>query len=518
MSVLDIERVRGQEDFLRRHPLLFRLKVLFFLLVGVVMFGSLVVGSLVAVALLVLLLFSGKAWVFLIKAIKLALVLVFPLWGMLRIGFRALCWREPKPEGRWLKREEAPALFEALERMRQQMKGPRISGVVLFDDMNALAHARPLGGFWFLFFRQHFIGLGVPLIQTLSEQEALAVVAHEYGHLSGHPSRFDAFVYRLRWRLIELYQQSASWSDWPSRWLAKMLGWYIPRFDGLAFALCRASEFAADRIGGELIGTQPAAQALMRFRVASNYIHRNFWPRIHSRVNDEADPAAVRPWSQLPALVRESHDDDLAADLLRDALREDTGVSDTHPALRDRLAAMSFDTQPYLIAGQPLQPVAERTAAESWFGERLPEVLAGFDRNWADSIRTGWQARHAEVKEEQRRRDELESRDEAGLSDDEAWELLIARINDDKVEDADAAVWQFIQQHPAHAYSRLAWGQRNLGDDETRAVKMLFEAMRLDGSMIAPACDALAAHYPDQSHSRALLNLLAQRHAVEAGQ
>ncbi len=518
MPALDIERVRGQEDFLHRHPFLFRLKVLFFLLVGVAIFGSLAVGSLVAVAFLVLLLLSGKAWLLLAKAIKLVWVLVFPLWGMLRIGFRALCWRAPKPEGRWLKEEEAPALFAALEQMRRQMKGPRISGVVLYDDMNAFAHARPLGGFWFLFFRQHFIGLGVPLIQTLSEKEALAVVAHEYGHLSGHPSRFDAFVYRLRWRLIELYQHSAQWDDWPSRWLAKMLGWYIPRFDGLAFALCRASEFAADRIGGELIGAQPAARALMRFRVAANYIHRDFWPRIHRRVADEADPAAVRPWSQLPALVRESHDDDVAADLLRDALREETGVLDTHPALCDRLAAMRFDTEPYLIAGQSLPPVAERTAAESWFGERLPEVLADFDRNWADAIRAGWQARHTEVKEERRRRDELESRDEAGLSDDEAWELLIARINDDRVEDADAAVLQFIQQHPAHAYSRLAWGQRNLDDDEARAVKMLFEAMRLDSRLIAPACDALAAHYPDQSHNRALLNLLAQRHAVEAGQ
>lgn len=511
MPALDLNLVHRQEASLHRHPTLFRFKVLLQLLLGLLLFGLIVLGSVGVLALLVLLLATGKAWVVAAKLIKVAWLLLLPLWGMLRISVRALTWRMPRPDGRRLRKEEAPALFEALERMRREMKGPRISGVFLIDEMNAYAMSRPLAGFWFLFVRQHYIGLGVPLIQTLSEEEALAVVAHEYGHISGHPSRFDAFVYRLRWRLLELLQQARQWDDWPSRWLGRLLNWYIPKFDQLAFALCRASEYAADRAGSQLIGSTPAAQALMRLRVAENYIHRDFWPRIHGQVSEHADPALVRPWSRLPALVREHHDDDLAADLLRDALHEETAALDTHPALSDRLAALQFDTSHYLGIGQSLPPVAERTAAESWFGEQLSAVLDGFDQRWAESVGAAWRERHASLREQRQRREELEGRDAASLSDDEAWDLLIARINADEIANPDEQVWQFIQHYPAHAYSRFAWGRRNLDGAEALAVKALFDSMRLDPQLIGQAASVLLEHYADDPYRRKMMEALLRR-------
>ncbi|MCJ1884725.1 M48 family metallopeptidase [Pseudomonas sp. LA21] len=511
MPALDLNLVHRQEAFLHRHPMLFRFKVLLQLLLGLLLFGLIVLGSLGVLALLALLLATGKAWVVAAKLIKVVWLLLLPLWGMLRISVRALCWRMPKPSGRQLQRDEAPALFEALERMRREMKGPRISGVFLIDEMNAYAMSRPLAGFWFLFIRQHYIGLGVPLIQTLSEDEALAVVAHEYGHISGHPSRFDAFVYRLRWRLLELLQQAGQWDDWPSRWLGRLLNWYIPRFDQLAFALCRASEYAADRAGSQLIGATPAAQALMRLRVAENYIHRDFWPRIHGQVGEQADPQQVRPWSRLPALVRETHNDDLAADLLRDALHEETAALDTHPALRDRLAALQFDTTHYLGVGQSLPPVAERTAAESWFGERLATVLDGFDQRWAESVGEAWRSRHENLREQRQRRAELEGRDATALNDDEAWDLLVARIDADEVANPDDEVWQFIQQHPAHALSRLAWARRNLGEAQTQAVKTLFECMRLDPQLRGQAASVLMEHFADDPLRHKMMEVLLRR-------
>lgn len=40
--------------------------------------------------------------------------------------------------------------------------------------------------------------VGRRLLQALSEEEAMAVVAYEYGHLVGHHSRFGGFIYRFR--------------------------------------------------------------------------------------------------------------------------------------------------------------------------------------------------------------------------------------------------------------------------------------------------------------------------------
>ncbi|MNN74057.1 hypothetical protein D3C81_1902200 [compost metagenome] len=92
----------------------------------------------------------------------------------------------------------------------------------------------------------------------------------------------------------------------------------------------------------------------------------------------------------------------------------------------------------------------------------------------------------------------------------------MARINHREVADPDGEVWQFIQAHPRHAASRLAWGWNNLQADEKRAVQVLFDAMRLDHQLIGKAAAALASHYGEDNpfHQR-LCELLVQRHAKE---
>lgn len=497
--------VKRQEAFLNKHPLLFRFKLILYLLLGLLLFGGLILASVVILALCVVLAFTGKAWIILLKFSKLVIVLLIPLWAFLRIGWRALTSRQPMPEGRKLKLEEAPRLFAALEEMRRKMNGPKIDNVFLVPDLNAFAITRPTTGFWFVPWRQHYIALGVPLIQSLSEQEAMAIVAHEYGHLSGHPSRFDAFVYRLRFRLIELWQSAGAWQDWPSRLLMRLLNWYIPLLDRWAFTLCRASEYAADDASCKLIGKEAAASALMRVWVADAYLGRNFWGHIYSQAKEHPDPTTIRPWLQLPTHVRTQYNENFSSDMLRSALLEATGIYDTHPALSDRLSAIQFDFTPYRREGRGVMPVAEKTAAESWFGEKLPEILHDFNQQWSQNVAEWWEKEHASQQQKRKRFDELRTRDESTFTVDEQWEFLMLRINFGEIDDPEEMVRAFMNKYPDHAGSMMAWGREHIEDDFKKALRYIYRAMRKDRDLALEGARFLFAFFEHRSPPHAVV-------------
>ena len=85
---------------------------------------------------------------------------------------------------------EAPALFEALERIRRKIRAPMIHHVRLNDEFNASIQQVPryglLGG------SVNHLTIGLPLLMALNRPRFLAVLAHEYGHLRGDHGRFAA--------------------------------------------------------------------------------------------------------------------------------------------------------------------------------------------------------------------------------------------------------------------------------------------------------------------------------------
>src|SRR6185436_18953469 len=112
--------------------------------------------------------------------------------------------------------------------------------------------------------------LGLPLLEALSPEEALAVVAHEYGHLAGSHSRFAAFIYRLRhsWETIQALSQQ--WQGWAARPLQAVVRWYAPYFNAYTFVLARANEYQADAASAELVGAGVATSALKRVNISSS--------------------------------------------------------------------------------------------------------------------------------------------------------------------------------------------------------------------------------------------------------
>lgn len=485
-------------------PKLHRFKIALFLAFGAIVLAMVLTASgflLVGIALLAL---TGKGLVLLVKLAKVAWVLLLPAYALLAATYRALTYRQPEVEGTPLRRDQAPALFDALDVMQKQMRGPRVDAVLLVDGLNAFAVTRPYLGFWFIPFRRLYIGLGVSLLQTLSPEEAMAVVAHEYGHLAGLPSGFDAFIYRINFHLQVMLNNVSEWSDWASRIFQRALRRYVATFDRLSFTLRRNAEYAADHASAQLTHSAAAANALVRLRVANAYLSgSDLRDAIMSNAITVAEPN-VRLWSQLPVLLRPLQNTDFSLDALRTALYQETETHDTHPALADRLQALGVVPDTFLDGLNGIAPTATPSAAEAWFGDALDTILEPFDREWQQHVRPYWQKLHTDALEARTRTETLQAlqaeaeREQRPLETATEWEILSRRLNSNQCEDPLAELQAFMTAHPQHGPSRLTWGQLALEKEAAVATAAIREAALLDPALAGRAAWILAQHFDNQ--------------------
>ena len=341
---MEIERFKRLVSRLERESAAsawrYRLKVAALALLGVGVIGVVLsaagFGLLLLAALGVALLWKGGVLLLLLlKFAKLLIFLAVPLWLLVRSSLHALFVRLPPPAGLAVGRADAPALFEALDRMRRRLKGPPVHQVLLVDQLNAAIVQRPMFGLvgWP---RNHLL-LGLPLLDSLAPDEALAVVAHEYGHLAGSHGRFGAFIYRLRLSWATIDAVASQWKGLAGGLLRRLVGWYVPYFNAYTFVLARANEFEADRASVDLVGAAAAAAALKRVNLAGAH-HEAFLGQAFEQVIHAPQPPAdlQARWAEVSG---RSAAQPQAARWLGDALDREGQWHDTHPTPRAPVGA-----------------------------------------------------------------------------------------------------------------------------------------------------------------------------------
>ena len=307
-------------------------------------------------------------------------LLLFAL-GLLWATVRALWVRFDEPEGVQLAREDAPALFEALDRMRQKIDGPPVHHVYLDSEFNASIRQVPRFG---LFGGAiNHLSVGLPLLMALDKRRLLSVLAHEYGHLRGNHGKLSAWIYRTRLSWLKL--DASLQNDEGVMALASQafFRWYFPRFAAKTFALARQDEYEADRIAARLLGPGVAAASLIEIAVKSSWYADAFWSGHWARAAHEPLPAG--PFSSMETQLGAPVAPDLARESLRSALRRVSDVDDTHPVLRDRLEALD-----------------EKAALPAWSAKSALELLADkakwishFDGEWRRTHASDWKQHHA---------------------------------------------------------------------------------------------------------------------------
>jgi Zn-dependent protease with chaperone function len=462
----------------RRNPAAYRVRV--FLLAGLGnAYLALILGLVVFLFLLLL------ASIFWLKALgaKLALIVGAFLWVIVR----ALWIRIAPPQGAEVTARQAPQLFAMIEALRRDLRAPRFHHVLVTDDFNAgVVQAPRLGIFGW---PRNYLLIGLPLMKSLTVEQFKAVLAHEFGHLSRGHGRMSNWIYRqrLRWsRLIDSLETAQSKGGFLFR---PFLHWFAPYFNAFSFPLARANEYEADATSVRLASPLAAAEALTSVSVVGSYLQERFWPQVHQQADEQPRPAYA-PFHGMGVRVSQDVDSASAETWLKHAMETATTVDDTHPALKDRLAAI----------GQPprLSLPGSDAAADRLLGSALQPLIEDFDRRWQDAIRPSWEQRYREVQERRRRLAELDARHAsgAGLEPGEAYEraLLTESVGDD----AEGALEQLRGLHarvPDHAAACFTLGARLLTRSDEAGVALLERAMRLDEDAILRASELLRDHH-----------------------
>ncbi|MEQ7052400.1 M48 family metallopeptidase [Paenibacillus alvei] len=239
------------------YPLTWR-KALAYLLAGCILAGTF---SLPIIAVY---------WFFYSNSLLLTMLAIVPF--LLFIGLMLPSrWRL---SGQPLRREEYPGLYRLADDIAAAVQAPPIDEIRMTNSYNAYFTK-------FGWRRAKIIGIGVPLFSALSLSEKIAILAHE----TAHHAHKDV---TRSWFIVSARRIMASWYDFvypyceegevlspistPFRYAQQLLANLIfILYYGLGITVwdeSQRAEYLADRVAGEIAGTDAACSALSKSHFA----------------------------------------------------------------------------------------------------------------------------------------------------------------------------------------------------------------------------------------------------------
>jgi Zn-dependent protease with chaperone function len=468
------------EEFARRKPASYRLRVALLAILGYAYLFAVVV-------LLLLLVYWVLAYVRInyltIKVVWIPLVLA---WVVLRSMWVTL----PAPDGSELTREQAPQLFELADELQKALSGPKAHHILLSDEFNAAVVEIPRFGMfgWAI----NYLVVGLPLLHGLTAEEFRAVLAHEYGHLSGKHGRFFGWIYRLRRSWIEVLTRVHQERHYAAFIFEPFLNWYAPFFNAYSFVLARAQEHEADGYAVDLAGKDVTTRMLVKFATRDRLLGDEFWPEFYRLAIKESNPPPD-PFSQMLKSIQGDVEDHKNTKWVLQALRAKTDYNDTHPALADRLAGLGYSREEVeAVALQETRTAAigsVSNAADYYVRDLPADFVSRFDRLWKEQISATWRAQHQEAQTSQKRLRELETAERArSLTTAELWERaqLVSYVHDSKA--ALPLVKAVLNASPEHLEANLALGGMLLKQRDAAGMAYLEKAMSLSADTTPTAC------------------------------
>jgi heat shock protein HtpX len=240
-------------------------------------------------------------------------------------------WDRFRAPGPLLTREKHPRLFKALELVARATKQAMPAEVYLVPDVNAWVTQR--GGVMG-FGSRRVMGLGLPLMRILTCSQFSAVLAHEFGHYHGGDTKIGPWIYKTRGAIGRTLNSlgTRAWLQAPFRWYAKL-------FLRVTHAVSRRQEFIADELAARTVGAKPLTDGLCSVhRIAPAFDY--YW-------RSECGPVLGAGF--LPPLA-DGFDQFVKARHIAESMDKHLEVQlaggqadpyDTHPPLRDRIAAIA---------------------------------------------------------------------------------------------------------------------------------------------------------------------------------
>jgi Zn-dependent protease with chaperone function len=265
-----------------------------------------------------------------------------------------LARREKGAKPMIVRKEKEPLLFAFIARICHVLKAPVPSEVALDCQVNASASFRR--GIMSFGSNDLTLTIGLPLAAGLNLRELAGVLAHELGHFAQGAGMRATYLIRTinGWFARIVYERDA-WDQWLEKaknvdFRLTLVIWFAQAGIGLnrlilkglmmighacSCFMLRQMEYDADRYEIELAGTDTFVSTSEKMPLLSVALMNAF---------EDAQNAlrAKKVPDDLAALM--THHDALLSKVDRDRLldhqrREETGLLDTHPSMRDRVAA-----------------------------------------------------------------------------------------------------------------------------------------------------------------------------------
>ncbi len=419
--------------------------------------------------------------------LKIALVLGAVAGGLAWSIFRGIWVRLSPPVGIEIKRDQAPELFEVIAEIQSALDSQPFHKVLLVNEFNASVVQIPRLGI--LGWNRNYLMIGIPLMFGLSPEEFKSVLAHEFGHLSKNHSSFSAWIYRVRaswYRVIAFLEKGDSGGGWA---LNPFLNWYWPKFSAASFVLARQNEYEADRCAVEMTSAEDAARALIRVHLLGPLLQEEFWPNIYKSANQSASPPEDLLAQQRDLLLAPLPPK--AGKWMEEAFKRLTDNSDTHPCLKDRLAA--FDQlPPKLETGDIPHPPAPpgATAFDAFLSQSGNALAEQMSKDWHHNMLEPWKQRHEAMSKLQQELDGLDVEDESSRSET-LWKILKIKVELNGLNAALMELDELLEMDPTHPQATLLKAQHLLSEGDPAGLQLAESAIELDDALTQPTLEMM---------------------------
>ncbi len=358
--------------------------------------------------------------------------------------------RRDKP----LNPKDFPLLFEMIEQIRKETGAPELDKVTLIDTLNAGVDEQ-----WTSLFNrtpQYNLYIGLDMMALLSKEEFKSVLAHEMGHLVARDTYYSSWFSRvlLCWQNILEGEETGNSS------LVKMFRSYWSRFqdnyNAIRLTVSRQAEFQADLAETKVTSPETAAHSLLRFDLYLRALAIDYERELYLASRKEPVPPEDFYEHRLEYLSR-SLDHRVIEEALHMAGSIQTALNDSHPALKDRLAAIGYPDMTEIILPEVDEP------ATDLLGDKQEEV----EKRIAKIHRRKWVGWWRENYEQARRdHDALklldEYEDSSRSPQDKEWEKLSIKLNDMDNWQSELELTAFLEKYPNHSEARLLRGTLRL--------------------------------------------------------
>jgi len=236
-----------------------------------------------------------------------------------------------------------PRLFAELHAIAAALGEPLPREVYLIGQVNAFVADR--GGIMG-FGSRRVMGIGLPLLSSLTVSEMRAVLAHEFAHYYSGDTRMGPWVYKTQSAMIRAFRNIGSLGElgriaalqFMNMVATFILKWYFIFFMRVINFVSRNKEYRADELACLVAGAEPLVQGLRKIHGAS-IAWGPYWNlEVVPMLNQGCKPAIADGFSRF--LAAPQIEVQVTKGIENEIAEGKTEPYDTHPPLRERIAAI----------------------------------------------------------------------------------------------------------------------------------------------------------------------------------